>query len=75
MVSLDVSTNGLVPAYKYNMSSMVSLNVSTNGLVPAYKYNISSMVPYMLVLVAWFLRINISFRLGSKASNFQSSRM
>ena len=44
---------------KYNINSMVSLYVSTGGLAPAYKYNIYQWFPYMLVLVAWFLLVNI----------------
>ena len=47
-------------ACKYSISSMVSLYVSTSGLVPACKHNINSMVSlYMLVLVAWFLLLQI----------------
>ena len=50
MVSLDVSTSGLVPADKHKINSMVSVYVSTSGLVPAYKYNMNSMVSLLLQL-------------------------
>ena len=33
MVSLDVSTSGLVPAYEYNINGFL-IYVSTSGLVP-----------------------------------------
>ena len=42
MVSLYVSTSGLVPAYEYNINSMVRLYSSTSGLVLAYKYKLQA---------------------------------
>ena len=56
MVSLYVSTKGLVLADKYDINSMVSLYVSTKGLVPAYKHNINSMASLLLELQSFSLQ-------------------